>query len=176
MTALAICAGCGKNVNPAAAYIREDGQYCPECNARLEIAADQARLQGRVDVEQQKSLSRSARRLAMLHGFMWACLVIILARGQDSWYTPLLAVPALLWFGLATRKRWALPAAVALDGLAAVAAVVLALVGAVQVAVAGFLGLSGVFLLAMTVLLREAFKMPQPRQADPDVPVLVKRR
>jgi hypothetical protein len=175
MAELVVCAGCGKSVSPALAFIRADGQHCPECNNRQEMTADQARLDARVTEDLQQSLSRRAARLAKIHGAMWAALVIILARGQDGWYTVLLAVPALLFFGLLTRKPWAFPAALALDGLAIAGAVGLGLAGAPGL-VAVFAGASGAFLLMMTLLLRDAFrKVPAPAQ-DPDVPNLVSRR
>src|SRR3954465_14388870 len=91
MPELAICQGCGKNVDPAVAYIREDGLRCPECNVRTEMREDQARLQGRDVVDLQKSLSRRALRLARVHGILWVAVVILLAAGKDGWYTPLLA-------------------------------------------------------------------------------------
>jgi hypothetical protein len=175
MPELAVCIGCGKNLDPAVAYIREDGLRCPQCNVRAEMAEDQARLDGREEIDLQKSLSRRAKRLARVHTIMLMALVVILARGRESWYTPLLVVPLILGFGLLTRKRWAYFAALATDAVAIQAALVLAVIGAMSVALAVFVGLCATFLLVMVGLLHEAFRKPPARKVDPEVPNLVSR-
>ncbi|HXU81494.1 MAG TPA: hypothetical protein VN914_08855 [Polyangia bacterium] len=175
MAELAICVGCGKNVDPAAAFIHADGLRCPACNARAEVVADQARLERREVEDLEESLSRRAVRLAKVHAVMWAVLVIILAKGQDGWYTPLLVLPFILFVGLVRRKRWGYHAALALDSIALGAAGILAAMGAWQLVVAVFVGLCAAFLLALVVFLREAFRKPPVVQQDPEVPNLMSR-
>jgi DNA-directed RNA polymerase subunit RPC12/RpoP len=160
MPELAICLGCGKNVDPAVAYVREDGLRCPECNVRMEMREDQDRLQGRELVDLQASLSRRARRLARVHAIMWMAVVILLAAGKDGWYTPLLAPPLVLAFGLSLRKRWAFYGAALLDGAAIVTVAVLAVLNVMPALGAGVAAFFALFLLVLVLVLREAFVPP----------------
>jgi hypothetical protein len=158
MPELAVCIGCGKNVETAMAYIREDGLRCPACNARAEIAADQASLEGREAEDLERSLSRRARRLAKAHTIMWLVLIIILAKGQDGWYTPLLILPAVLLFRAAAAQavglsRRAGPRLERPPGRGGPGAF-----GVMQTVVAAFAGLCAAFLLVLVWVLREAFR------------------
>ena len=122
MLASGACVVCGKAVDPAAAFIREDGLRCPPCNLRQDIVDGEAS-QARRDVEAiDQSLSRRARRLARGHVVVWSSVVLILADKTSPWIAAGLPVVAALYVGLALRHPWAYRLAQALDGAALLAA------------------------------------------------------
>lgn len=110
------CARCGVALTPATAFLSERGSVCWPC---FEHFQNERGLANEQAVALEASLTRRAKRLAVVHGTMWGASIIIATEwaGLSGWFsTLLLAGVVALGVGLGLRRRWAYEAALIFDG------------------------------------------------------------
>ena len=118
VTAAQVCVRCGNPVSQATSYLTEIGLLCWPCFGVFQSEREQV---DRRDAALQRSLTRRARLLAVLHGILLEGPILAVTRHAFpdlGWPLPL-GVIAGLAIGLALRRRWAFHAALVLDTLAA---------------------------------------------------------
>lgn len=113
------CVVCGAALNPRTAEFTAVGMRCARCGLAEGAREAAAELGLRDERERERSLSRSASRIALVHGVIWGGIVIASAGGHDAalraWLAPLTVLVLVLAFGLARRKPLAYRAAMSLN-------------------------------------------------------------
>jgi hypothetical protein len=112
------CVVCGAVMQPHQGDVTEHGIRCRACSMRDEIGAHERRA-AEAEVERaQRRLTRRASSAAWAHAVLWSAMgIAFLANsGRGSWVVPLVVVVLGLEVALIMRRRFALLAALAIDG------------------------------------------------------------
>ena len=112
------CVVCGAVMQPHQGDVTEHGIRCRACSMRDEIGAHERRA-AEAEVERaERRLTRRAKSAAWAHAVLWSAMgIVFLANtGLSSWVAPFVVVVLGLEVALIMRRRFALLAALAIDG------------------------------------------------------------